>query len=210
MEKKKYICPICGYDGLEEPPYDEIGEASLEICPCCSFKYGFDDNNLWETFESFREKWFANNLDFADKNKKQKNWNVIKQLNNLSGFLFKKGIKGGGYIEFQFCEKKLPLKKLFKLKNITNWKDSSLFVEIFTYSDEKLFASYYDEIFNCAQFPNGDTGIDYFGINYYPPETTKEIYEKINANENLPDRQILLDWLEMAIEKDNGFYILGA
>ena len=28
MKKEKYICPACGYDGLEEPPYNEIDEAS--------------------------------------------------------------------------------------------------------------------------------------------------------------------------------------
>lgn len=31
--KKYYICPICGYENLEEPPYDEIGEPSYKICP---------------------------------------------------------------------------------------------------------------------------------------------------------------------------------
>lgn len=41
----KYICPICGYDKLLEPPYDEYNNPSYEICPCCGFEYGFDDQD---------------------------------------------------------------------------------------------------------------------------------------------------------------------
>lgn len=208
MEKKKYICPICGYDKLNKPPYDEIGEPTFKTCPCCGFEYGYDDYINKETFESYREKWLANNFDFADKNKMPDNWNVIKQLNNLSGFLFKKGIKGGTYMEFQYCEKKLPLNEIFKLDNIVLWKDDSIFVESFTNVEEKLFFPYYDDFF-CAMLYNGAEGFDSWDVNYYPPEKAKEIYEKIKVDENLPDRQILLNWLKMAVKKNNGFYILG-
>ena len=40
MEKKNYICPVCGYDGLEEPPYDETGLGNYDICPCCGYEFG--------------------------------------------------------------------------------------------------------------------------------------------------------------------------
>ena len=53
MEKKKYICPICGYDKLNKSPYDEIGEPTFETCPCCGFEYGYDDYINKETFESY-------------------------------------------------------------------------------------------------------------------------------------------------------------
>ena len=39
----KNTCPVCGYDGLYEPPYNEKGSGSYEICPCCGFQFGYDD-----------------------------------------------------------------------------------------------------------------------------------------------------------------------
>ena len=44
MNKQKYICPICGYDGLDESAYDEEFnlEPSFEICPNCNCEFGFD------------------------------------------------------------------------------------------------------------------------------------------------------------------------
>ncbi|RAI82673.1 hypothetical protein BFS35_003020 [Macrococcoides goetzii] len=45
-----YICPVCGYNQLEEEPYkffdDNIFNASFEICSCCGFQFGFDDDNI--------------------------------------------------------------------------------------------------------------------------------------------------------------------
>ncbi|MEK1832429.1 hypothetical protein AAAC51_36520 [Priestia megaterium] len=40
----KYVCPVCGYKNLEEAAYDESGLASFEICICCGFQFGDDDD----------------------------------------------------------------------------------------------------------------------------------------------------------------------
>lgn len=54
----QYICPVCSYDGLFEPPYDERGIGSDEICPCCGFQFGYDDfPNKEEKIALWREKW---------------------------------------------------------------------------------------------------------------------------------------------------------
>ena len=37
-----YICPACGYNGLEEPPWAERS-GSLEICPSCGIQFGYSD-----------------------------------------------------------------------------------------------------------------------------------------------------------------------
>jgi hypothetical protein len=49
-----YRCPVCGYLGLSEPPYDD-GLASFEICVSCGTQFGYDDVSL--THEALREKW---------------------------------------------------------------------------------------------------------------------------------------------------------
>ena len=36
------VCPVCGYDGLDEPPFNERGAGSYDICPCCGFQFGLD------------------------------------------------------------------------------------------------------------------------------------------------------------------------
>lgn len=37
-----YTCPICGYDKLNEPPFDQNGEGSFEICPSCNNEFGYN------------------------------------------------------------------------------------------------------------------------------------------------------------------------
>src|SRR5687768_8848091 len=32
-----FLCPVCGFDALEEPPRD------FTICPCCGTEFGYDD-----------------------------------------------------------------------------------------------------------------------------------------------------------------------
>lgn len=54
----KNICPICNYDGLYEPPYDEDGIGSYEICLCCGLQFGYDDfPNKDELIKLWRQKW---------------------------------------------------------------------------------------------------------------------------------------------------------
>ena len=50
------VCPICNYSELYDPPYDNDGYGSYEICPCCGFEFGNDDfpdkiegQNKWRT-----------------------------------------------------------------------------------------------------------------------------------------------------------------
>ena len=82
----KKICPVCGYDKLEQPPYDEYGYPTYVICSCCGFEFGFDDSSKNMTFSKYRENWMLKGFPFFNKNKKPKIWNkeVLKeQLKNI-------------------------------------------------------------------------------------------------------------------------------
>lgn len=39
-----YVCPVCGYDKLDEPSYYSNNDASYELCSCCGFQFGVDDD----------------------------------------------------------------------------------------------------------------------------------------------------------------------
>ena len=60
LNKNTYICTVCGYDGLNEPPYDEKGCASFSICPCCGTEFGYDDHSL--SHEALRKKWIESGM----------------------------------------------------------------------------------------------------------------------------------------------------
>jgi hypothetical protein len=84
MSKKKYICPVCGFEGLKESPYNQENVPSYEICPCCGFEFGFDGANSQDAFIAFRQRWIEQGASWFMPKLKPKNWNLQKQLGNLN------------------------------------------------------------------------------------------------------------------------------
>lgn len=86
QKQKLNICPVCGYTKLEEPPYNQYGEPTHEICSCCGYEYGFDDTSEGYTFTEYRKEWIKRGFPFSYKEDKPKNWNkkkMKKQLKNI-------------------------------------------------------------------------------------------------------------------------------
>ncbi len=83
----KNRCFVCIYDGLFEPPYDDRGVSSDEICPCCGFHYGYDDDDVIDkefVYKEWREKWISNGCIWFSKGRKHpKDWNPTEQLKGL-------------------------------------------------------------------------------------------------------------------------------
>lgn len=42
MTAGRYLCPVCGFPNLEEPPWNNDA-GSDEICPSCGTHFGYDD-----------------------------------------------------------------------------------------------------------------------------------------------------------------------
>ena len=84
---KKYVCPICGYDGLDEPAYGKHNEPSYNICPCCCFEFGVDDSSDYQSlekdFNDYREKWIKEGCEWFETDQKPRDWSPLKQLQNL-------------------------------------------------------------------------------------------------------------------------------
>lgn len=82
----KYICPVCGYSKLPEPPYDNYGYPSYIICHCCGFEFGFDDSSKKMSFKAYRDKWIDEGFPFFTKSEKPKVWTeevMQHQLGNI-------------------------------------------------------------------------------------------------------------------------------
>lgn len=80
-----YICPVCGYDGLEEEPYINGGEAgSFEICSCCKFQFGYYPK---KTIPEYRERWISDGAKWFYEEDKPENWNLKEQLKNINIYL---------------------------------------------------------------------------------------------------------------------------
>jgi hypothetical protein len=96
----RHYCPCCGYDGLEGPAYAELGAPpwlhlegppyfphpgfpSYEVCACCGFEFGNDDDPgtaPGDSFEDYRRQWVASGAEWFDPTKQPKDWDLAKQL----------------------------------------------------------------------------------------------------------------------------------
>ncbi|WP_121613610.1 hypothetical protein [Mesobacillus foraminis] len=97
-----YICPLCGFDQLDQPAYDEYNDPSFDICPCCRFQFGDDDDiensegvfmQREETHTIYRKKWIENGAEIFQPecypqefqlDGKVKKEHLIQQLKNIN------------------------------------------------------------------------------------------------------------------------------
>ncbi len=80
-----YVCPVCGYPELEDPPRSGSGGGSYEICPSCSFQFGVIDDDRGFTYKRWREQWVEGGMIW-DKGSSDppEGWDPIEHLKNLS------------------------------------------------------------------------------------------------------------------------------
>ena len=97
---RKFVCPCCGFSGLDTPPYERIGlppwldhgpppysqrygMPSYEVCACCGFEFGNDDEPRTAppvTFAAYFREWFAGGCVWFDPQSRPENWSVEGQL----------------------------------------------------------------------------------------------------------------------------------
>lgn len=94
-----YTCPCCGWDNLDQKPYkrwpdrlpvdamppyeDSFGAASYEVCRCCGFEFGNDDNPgtaTPESFESYRASWMRSGARWFSESLRPSSWSLDDQL----------------------------------------------------------------------------------------------------------------------------------
>jgi hypothetical protein len=81
-----YVCPICGFTGLDEPPYDSDHNGSYEICPCCGFEFGVTDGDEHFTIDEWRERWLLAEMPWWSHSRLPEiDWDPATQLATLLG-----------------------------------------------------------------------------------------------------------------------------
>ncbi|MFH1621868.1 MAG: hypothetical protein ABIA97_01960 [Candidatus Omnitrophota bacterium] len=82
----KFICPVCGFNGLEEAPYRENNKPSFEICHCCGYEFGFNDTSnidIKKSHQIYREKWIKDGAKWFLPQFIPHGWQLSKQLENI-------------------------------------------------------------------------------------------------------------------------------
>ena len=113
----------------------------------------------------------------------------------------------GACLELAYCKlpNKADIKKITSISHIPFNAEDSLCV-VFPFI--KDFIEQYDDIFTGGTYQNLKTGpVDVCGLNYYNPELTNQIIDKVRTQKPT-EYELLLNWLEEA-KQYNGFYILG-
>lgn len=80
-----YICIVCGYNKLNYPQWNEEGFPTHQICSCCGFESGFDDDGKDEpdTIEEYRNRWLTNGAKWCWPSERPKEWSLKDQLKNI-------------------------------------------------------------------------------------------------------------------------------
>jgi hypothetical protein len=73
---------------LGSPPYaSHLGFPSYEVCSCCGFEYGFDDepgaSGTSSSFEDYRAEWLASGAEWFSRRAMPDAWDLRKQLRSI-------------------------------------------------------------------------------------------------------------------------------
>jgi predicted RNA-binding Zn-ribbon protein involved in translation (DUF1610 family) len=76
-----YTCPVCGFPGLSELPYDAQKCASFEICPSCGTEFGYDDAT--RSHADLRKMWISAGMPWRSTViQPPLDWDAEEQLGN--------------------------------------------------------------------------------------------------------------------------------
>jgi hypothetical protein len=86
----RYMCPACGFPGLQEPPWAS-GAASDEICVSCGIHFGYDDATGGDLarreaiYEDWRARWIARGCPwFSPATQPPAGWSADAQLRRVT------------------------------------------------------------------------------------------------------------------------------
>jgi hypothetical protein len=92
-----FVCPVCGYPDLEDPPRGASGAGSLEICPSCGFQFGKSDDDDGWSYAAWRERWVADGMPWdRGSSEPPEGWDPQAQLRTV----LSEGERGQTFVEY--------------------------------------------------------------------------------------------------------------
>jgi hypothetical protein len=81
-----YVCPVCGYPSLTEPPRYPGGGGSYEICYSCDFEFGVTDDDRGFSYETWRADWVKRGMPWSswEVSAPPNEWDPAEQLRSIS------------------------------------------------------------------------------------------------------------------------------
>ena len=86
----KFVCPVCGYDGLSEEPWSATGGGSQEICYSCGVQFGYTDmaggdrDRRISVWQELREEWVRGGMNWSSVGcEPPEGWDPVEQLKNV-------------------------------------------------------------------------------------------------------------------------------
>jgi hypothetical protein len=100
----RHYCPACGFPGLARPAYARLGpppwihpgsppyhrwygDPSYQVCPCCGFEPGNDDDS-WggsvqaQSFGDYLRDWISSGANWLEESHKPRGWDLTRQLSD--------------------------------------------------------------------------------------------------------------------------------
>ena len=104
IQRTAHVCPVCGYQSLDQapyanfpplplpehlvPPYSQyFGDPSYQVCDCCGFEFGNDDEPgtaAPSSFREYRDEWLSGGAQWFNPAKRPADWTSERQLRNAS------------------------------------------------------------------------------------------------------------------------------
>lgn len=75
-----HTCLVCGFPHLTEPPRPKTGGGSFEICPCCGYQFGVDDDDEQIPYDKARADWILQGMPWRGSNPPPRHWDPKDQL----------------------------------------------------------------------------------------------------------------------------------
>lgn len=77
-----HLCPVCGYDRLDEPP------TNFSICPSCGTEFGYDD--AFAPYAQLRARWMQGGaLWWSTVDPCPENWDPVLQVQVVTSGLWR-------------------------------------------------------------------------------------------------------------------------
>ena len=180
----------------EEPYYCEY-----EIENFNGYKFIYDDNEFIANIRNGLKKYcletLYNNLPSIIEEEFDEDTAIRDNLMFLTG----KEIEGQGtgFIELQYCKRNLP--RSIALNKINHWEKDSLYIDV--PCALSIFLDQYFDIFKSV-----NKNLDVFSPEYFTLKQVIELRERLLELKPI-DYRILVQWLDVCIDKGYSMYFLG-